>query len=275
MKKNLFLPFMLFALVLASCSDGSDNAVLKSGSFSGALLLENSVINSSAECSISVTGDSVSITLHSVAFAAGMPAMDIVIPGLKYRAVNGDFIITGNNIIPFVYGTPAPKFTFSSLNATVANGELELSASMSMGTIGFSSSYKPEVPVAGDLRSYAGELVVGDFSKTTTIDVVFDESASTVDIVINDVKFAENMPMTLDITLKEIAYTYTTDGNVCFSGENVAPYIGLLETPSDAYTFASVSGTIQGNRLSLSARMADNLAQYVAGKEFVFEGFTE
>ena len=274
MKKFLFLPFMLFALVLASCSDGSDNAVLKSGSFSGALLLENSVINSSAECSISVTGDSVSITLHSVAFAAGMPAMDIVIPGLKYRAVNGDFIITGNNIIPFVYGTPAPKFTFSSLNATVANGELELSASMSMGTIGFSSSYKPEVPVAGD-KSYTGELVVDDFSKTTTIDVIFDESASTVDIVINDVKFAENMPMTLDITLKDIAYTYTTDGNVCFSGENVAPYIGMLETPSDAYTFASVSGTIQGNRLFLSARMADNLAQHVAGKEFVFEGFTE
>lgn len=274
MKKFLFLPFMLFALVLASCSDGSDNAVLKSGSFSGALLLENSVINNSAECSISVTGDSVSITLHSVAFAAGMPAMDIEIPGLKYRAVSGDFIITGNNIIPFVYGTPAPKFTFSSLNATVANGELELSASMSMGTIGFSSSYKPEVPVAGD-KSYTGELVVDDFSKTTTIDVVFDESASTVDIVINDVKFAENMPMTLDITLKEIAYTYTTDGNVCFSGENVAPYIGLQVNPSDAYTFASVSGTIQGNSLSLSARMADNLAQYVAGKEFVFEGFTE
>jgi hypothetical protein len=36
--------------------------------------------------------------------------------------------------------------------------------------------------------------------------------------------------------------------------------------------FAVVEGDINGGRLTFTAKMADNLAPYVAGKEFVFSG---
>ena len=77
--------------------------------------------------------------------------------------------------------------------------------------------------------------------------------------------------MTLDITLKGIPYLMK-DGAVMFEASDVVPYINAEPDPMPAYTFASVSGSIAGNFLTLNARMADDLATYVAGKEFAFEG---
>ena len=107
--------------------------------------------------------------------------------------------------------------------------------------------------------------------KSVVVDVKIDQVAGSLDLVLNDVKFAANMPLTLDITLKEIPYL-VNDGALNFSATNVAPCINAENEPVAAYTFASVNGVIEGDRLLLDAKMAEDLAAYVAGMEFTFEG---
>ena len=122
-----------------------------------------------------------------------------------------------------------------------------------------------------DKLTYAGNLAVGGFEKSVVVDVKIDQVAGSLDLVLNDVKFAANMPLTLDITLKEIPYL-VNDGALNFSATNVAPCINAENEPVAAYTFASVNGVIEGDRLLLDAKMAEDLAAYVAGMEFTFEG---
>lgn len=125
-------------------------------------------------------------------------------------------------------------------------------------------------PVVSD-KSYRGTLDSDGFSKEIVVDVTMYEATSTMDIVLNDVKFAAGMPLTLKITLRNIPY-FESDGKIEFRAMNVDPYMNTETEPASAYRFALVEGSISNGEMHLSARMAEGLAQYVAGKEFEFEG---
>lgn len=127
-------------------------------------------------------------------------------------------------------------------------------------------------PVLDD-ASYTGTLKVGDFEKATTVDVDINEENSTLTLVINDAQFATGMPLTIDITVKNLGYI-ANDGVITFEAFNVEPYMNTETEPSSAYMFAIIQGTINSSDDSfrLYAKMADGLALYLAGKEFEFEG---
>ena len=78
------------------------------------------------------------------------------------------------------------------------------------------------------------------------------------------------MPLTLDITLKDIQYTAEDD--LTFMAENVAPFINTETEPAPNYMFAVVEGRLSGETLVMSAKMSEELAPYLAGKEFLFDG---
>ena len=158
----------------------------------------------------------------------------------------------------------------SKVTGEVAGGSFTISCVTARGTIVFDNRFAmPENPTLSD-GSYVGELVVGGFAKNTVVDVTFNEAASTVDIVINDAKFADNMPLVIDITLKDIPYT--SGETIAFTATDVVPYINTESEPVSAYTFATVDGNIVGGRLVFAAKMSESLASYVAGKVFEFSG---
>lgn len=277
MRKFLLPVFVLMAM-LVSCSgddNGSDSPEVKNELFYGGLSLNGSLVSDDAKCTLDIMGDSASIILHAVTFAPTMPAMDIVIPALNCEK-NGDaYIISGKGIVPTVMGAPMERYTMSSVDACLIDGVFTLSAVMPMGTIGFSNAtVEPEPgikPVSG--KHFKGALSAGDFTMETVVDVLLKDSVSK--IILNDVKFAENMPVVIDITLADVPYTVEAGEEyveISFVAENVVPFINTGTEPVPAYTFASVEGRISGDRLSLSAKMADDLAPYIAGKEFVFDG---
>jgi hypothetical protein len=159
-------------------------------------------------------------------------------------------------------------FMVSSLEASLSGDKFVVSAETALGTIGFSNV--SSVPATPSGSKYRGMLQVEEFSKEVLVNVVRNNDAGTLDMVINDVKFAANMPLELDITLKDIPFV--SGLGISFIAENVAPYINTESEPAAAYMFAVVEGDINGGRLTFTAKMADNLAPYVAGKEFVFSG---
>ena len=125
-------------------------------------------------------------------------------------------------------------------------------------------------PALGE-NSYAGMLRVGDFEKSTVVDIVTDDESSTLTVVINDAQFAPNMPFTIDIKVEDIPYIVYGENKINFEATDVDPYIFAEQAPG--YRFATIQGTIdnEGN-MTLYARMADGLAPYLAGMVFNFNG---
>ena len=131
----------------------------------------------------------------------------------------------------------------------------------------------PYTPPQEHSFSFTGDLQVGDFTLSDAAVTVKANigAAGRMDIVMQGVKFSDKMPVTLDITLCNLACT-NEGGKMVFSGENIVPLIG--STPSADYTFATARGEfdMRTSALTFDAKMADNLAAHVAGKEFVYNG---
>lgn len=271
MKKLLFLPLFAMIAMLVSCSDDDNNNMpeVKSEVYYGKLLFNASPIADDTKCSVDIVGEYASVTLHAVTFAPTMPAMDIVIPALDCRKNGDNYVITGKNVLPTVMGEPVDRYLMTKVEGNIVGDKFVLNTVTAMGTIGFSNALVTPVKPVGDARSFKGELLVGDFSKEVIIDIKKNVTG-TLDVVINDAKFAANMPLTLDITLKDIQYTAEDD--LTFMAENVAPFINTETEPAPNYMFAVVEGRLSGETLVMSAKMSEELAPYLAGKEFLFEG---
>lgn len=272
MKKLLLLPLLAVFALFVSCSDNDDSNLpeVKSEVFFGSLLFNGSSVAEDVKCSVDIVGEYASITLYGVTFAPTMPAMDIVISALDCKKSGDNYVITGKSVVPTVMGAPMDRYLMTTVEASLVGDKFVLNTVTAMGTIGFSNTIVNIKPVGGSAKNYKGSLVVGDFTKEDVV-ISVTKNGNTVDVLLNDVKFAAGMPMTLDVTLKGIPYLMK-DGAVMFEASDVVPYINAEPDPMPAYTFASVSGSIAGNFLTLNARMADDLAAYVAGKEFAFEG---
>lgn len=273
MKKLLILPLLAVLALFASCSDdnGPDLPETMNEVFFGKLLYNGAAIADDAKCGLDIVGEDAVVTLFGVTFAPAMPAMDIVIPGLKCKKSGDNYIISGKDVVPTVMGAPVDRYTMSSVEGLLSGDKFVVNTVTAMGTIGFSNAMIEIAPEDGAERSYKGNIVSGDFAKEIVVCVTMDKASSTLDVVLNKVKFAANMPLELDITLKEIPYT-VNDGVVEFSATDIAPYMNTESEPAPAYMFATAGGCIAGDKLVFDAAMSDSLASYVAGRKFAFEG---
>lgn len=81
--------------------------------------------------------------------------------------------------------------------------------------------------------------------------IELNESNSTMDLVMYDVKFAEKMPIKITLTIKDIPCV-VSDESVRFSFEGYKePFWGILQMP--AYAFSKIEGAVSDNALSFSA----------------------
>ena len=125
-------------------------------------------------------------------------------------------------------------------------------------------------PENGDGVFY-GDLVVGDYTQKSVGISVTETSDSTVDVFFDNVKFAAAMPLKIDITLKDVPSRKAGD-MLSFSAVDIDPYMNREKEPQPEYRFATISGVIEGDELTLVAKMADDLKGSRAGKEFSFKG---
>lgn len=100
--------------------------------------------------------------------------------------------------------------------------------------------------------TYNGKLIVnGSFTKDSTdCQIVFNETKDSLTLNIFSVKFAEQMPVSIDISIPGILCS-ATDGKVTFSGTNITPCIGVV--PAPAYLFSEIQGEIENSELKYSA----------------------
>ncbi len=99
-----------------------------------------------------------------------------------------------------------------------------------------------------DLYSYYGNIVVDQTDGTfftcenVKIDLAFDKENKTVKMVVNKVKFAEQMPVELDMTVEGLKYTIDGD-DVHLVGNDIVPT--AMGGPFPAYTITNFVGEVE------------------------------
>lgn len=104
----------------------------------------------------------------------------------------------------------------------------------------------------------------GDFvMNNVKVEVSFAADNKTADIEILQVKFAEEMPVTLDIVIPGVTVT-EADGSMSLSGDNIVP---LMNTPAGSvpvakYTITGLTGSAAETGLMLSMTIGDYPTTY-------------
>lgn len=100
---------------------------------------------------------------------------------------------------------------------------------------------------------YMGDVVVSDNTSFTDKDIVveltFDEASKTVEMLIKQVKFAEAMPIRLDMTVQGISYT-EAGSDITIAGNNIVPQ--AMGGPFPKYTITNLSGKVTGEGMVFS-----------------------
>ena len=272
MRKNLLFTLLSALLLFVSCSSDNDNRPkLYTETFYGSLLFNGISMTDDTKCEFNVIMGVAAVTIYDVQFGPTGNMGDVTISNLPCVKTDDGYVATGKNIVPIIGGEYNTDFSMSQVDVVLQGDKLTVTAATKIGTIGFSNALVKPVKPSSPSTSYAGNLSVDDFvTENVTVKVEKKEATSTLDIFIDNAKFAPAMPVQIDITLKDIPYT--SDGRVEFAAADVLPFINSEAEPTAAYKFAAVSGVIENGTLNFTAQMAADLAPYVAGKVFVYEG---
>ena len=105
--------------------------------------------------------------------------------------------------------------------------------------------------LVGNYDMYMGEITATQGTSVfkdngIVVELTFNNAAQSVNMVMNQVKFAEAMPVRLDIAIDGLSFT-KTDKKVVITGDNIIPT--ALGGPFEKYIITRFSGTLdaEGN----------------------------
>lgn len=126
----------LFLLVLStSCENGDNNDLpnnpVDSKCYKGTMTVDQNdgtfYTQNDVEVDYETRNGKLNFVMYKVKFANGMPLkLDMVVEGVDYVEVDGIYMLSGDNIVPFAMGGPFEKFTITQLEGTISEGEITL-----------------------------------------------------------------------------------------------------------------------------------------------------
>lgn len=109
---------------------------------------------------------------------------------------------------------------------------------------------------------YRGETVP---SEKVEIGVEYEDDG-TLSLMFHQVKFVPQMPLSLDVKVTGITYI-ERDGVVTFSGNDIVPTYGLVNTEMPDYTVTKLSGSISDNTLKFSLNFGAIPTSYTGARQ--------
>lgn len=111
------------------------------------------------------------------------------------------------------------------------------------------------LPSKPDTKScYTGLLTVdqndGTVFEKRSVEVDYELKSGLLNFVMYKVKFAEAMPIKLDMVVEGADYTEALDGTLTLSGDGLVPY--AMGGPFEKYTITKLTGEITDKTMSLS-----------------------
>lgn len=260
MKKYLNLLLCSAILAFAACDNDDDNdSYAEKASLSGILVATTADTSVYTQDETEVIFDFaengfVNITLKGVKFSDKMPmTIDLQIDSIKYirDEVNAKNTFGAVVVVPKYNGEPFPRYTFSTIAGEFVSPNLfSLSFTTGNSVVRISNMYlygnAETISANGNLITILG--TDSTFVKED-VKVKFTKGADVATIEMFGVKFAEAMPLTLDMTIGNIAYN-TDNGKITFSGDSIIPQAMGADFPR--YTITNLQGNIVGGMLEFT-----------------------
>lgn len=119
---------------------------------------------------------------------------------------------------------------------------------------------EPETPIVPEMSDYKGTVTVmykGEPFDNENIQVNFtpSEDGKTASIIIYKIRFVPQMPVTIDVTIPNVAVQSTTE-KILLSCERTIPLAMGGEYPR--YTVTDLKGEIVGQEMSFSLNFGDS-----------------
>lgn len=289
MKKFLLLPLCMMLVFLVSCSNEDDNGAgltdgkvrVTSVDYYGVLKVGE--VADTLRCSVIYDNHSnvVEIKFSGMKFHEAMPAIDMRMTGIICTVVSTDIMFApSDTIIPEVAVSAAPGipskpgvqdegYAMTGLAGVVKDKTIELSATMPMGELVFKGNVVP---------LFAGSLEVLATGTETTFslddvlcEVELEEDGTLANLFIYGAKFAEKMPLTVDIELPGISCKHIDGGYNITVSDSLIPLVRMPGTDfmqMEAYAFKKVNGTIGDAAIRFDASMTMGVFAY-QGSRFI------
>ncbi len=243
MRKQISMLLMAtIALFAVSCESSSDDTTTETTEgYVGTLSVDSEVIENytgglivgydfdmeDINASYTIANDLISIELFGVKFAEMMPVtLDITMPNIPIE--DGEFSI--DSVVPTVAGVPMADYTMTDVSGSINNLQL----SILFNCLGQSVDY------LGNANITTSNFSLEDVNFVPTVD------GDIIEIEMYGVKFAEAMPVSLDITISGI--TISDSGQ--FSAATVIPTLNGVEMA--AYTMTNVSGNLTDSEFNVN-----------------------
>lgn len=238
MNKFLFLPLVLAATLLGACSNSDDETT-------PTLPPELKAF----ECEV---GDTISFTFKafdSWELESNAEWCLLSTDGENFSQSISGVIGSSPVIVKVPYNAPTDEYA-------------ELTLTMGDESFVIVNIYPTVANYAynGNLKVLATGATDYFTSGDTRCEAVFGNAKDALTLKIFGAKFAENMPVTVDITLENIPFT--TDGeNIVFAcHDELVPLVGTLPAPN--FSFSEISGSIAGGTLIFEATMTRGKFSY-------------
>lgn len=202
----------------------------------------------------------VDITLNNVQFSPKMPVkITMEINDIRLTTSNsGSYKFKGSNIVPEVNDEDVPAYTITSISGEIfplyyANGFgccLTFVVNNQYTVNAYSSPMLFERNSTTTVIQNLHDSYVFAYDKYYSV-VNIDEEKSTAQIQLYNIKFAEKMPMALNLIFKDIPVTVSSNG-IEFSCESFIPVMNNKEqTPMNNYPITNLKGLISKDCLQL------------------------
>ena len=285
MKKLLLFPLFAMLALLSACSSDDDDKQLfepavTEAVYKGALQFGETTFAVKCEYKYDTESNSCDITLKGVTFAAAMPKMDITLENVPCTLKEGLVEFVGRDLTPIMtmggMSLPAEDYKIEQLQGSATASSMQLKVVMAMGELLFDGALS-----SGDDEENEGS-VEGEFSGAMTVlatdsevpfvnesvrcELLPNEDFTAVDLCIYSARFAENMPVSVDIKLEAVPCE-VVDGEIYFGCEETfVPLVRMGDEfiPMEAFSFYYIAGVCDGESLAFEANMTRG--------EFVFSG---
>ena len=285
MKKLLLFPLFAMLALLSACSSDDDDKQLfepavTEAVYKGDLQFGETTFTVKCEYKYETESNSCDITLKGVTFAAAMPKMDITLENVPCTLKEGLVEFVGRDLTPIMtmggMSLPAEDYKIEQLQGSATASSMQLKVVMAMGELLFDGALS-----SGDDEENEGS-VEGEFSGAMTVlatdsevpfvnesvrcELLPNEDFTAVDLCIYSARFAENMPVSVDIKLEAVPCE-VIDGEIYFGCEETfVPLVRMGDEfiPMEAFSFYYIAGVCDGESLAFEANMTRG--------EFVFSG---
>ena len=136
MKTLKFFLLTLSSLILFGCENGDNNALPSKPDdnecYKGTMTVDQNdgtfYTQEDVEVDYEILYDKLNFVMYKVKFAEAMPIkLDMVVEGVDCLGAVGNYVLAGNNIVPYAMGGPFEKFTITNLNGLITNNTMTLS----------------------------------------------------------------------------------------------------------------------------------------------------